>query len=804
MLRPIHARLGLLFALLLCAPSPVAPEPSARFSELRAPVRVVVDHWGTPHLSAESLDDLYFAWGYVTASDRMWELEMTRRAGQGRMSEWFGNASLVADGGAQLFEFRQHAAQAWEDQRRDPAVARAFERYAAGINAYLARCRSGAVPWRAEFRAIGHTPEDWKPEDSMLELLGFGVLLDLDLPELNEAKAITEHGREWLEHRRRFEAEGQYDTVPDSAARRLYGQADRPRAGSRSLQRAASRCSDPSPDSPAVPLSLLAEARANLAGLLPLADPEGATRASNVFAVGAGRSASGAPLLANDPHLALGAPGPLHFIHVTVPGLVDAVGAAPVGLPVIVSGRNARCAWGITALSADVVDVYADTLSSDGKRVRWQGGWTPLRTAGFDLRFRVLGIPLPALGQVRRYSPHGPVVAFDRARHLALSVRWTALESTGVVSRLLGLERSSSADEVCARYRTLVTPGLNVVAADRDGAVRYQAVGLVPRRVFAPHLGPLPDDGRHEWSGFVPADHLPAWSPPRDGFVVNANNRPVGPPYPEALPRFDWFHDRARRIAMRLAGDRRVTLADLASVQNDVHSLAADRLLPRLLACADSLAATPAERAALDTLRHWDHAARRDRVGATLFRAWVGAINRRSKLDGTQGLLAAALDGRAPEALADSAGHVERAAVAALRGLDLALDTLSARLGPRLAGWNYGRAHQAVFRHRLADRDVTWQPPPLPADGDNSTPCVGPSALPWRTTFTHGPVFRHVVDLSRTDVSFAVLPPGNVGARNNPHSRDMLNRWARHGYVPLYLSWTGVERVKETEFKLRP
>ena len=247
-----------------------------------------------------------------------------------------------------------------------------------------------------------------------------------------------------------------------------------------------------------------------------------------------------------------------------------------------------------------------------------------------------------------------------------------------------------------------------------------------------------------------------------------------------------------------------MTLADLASVQNDVHSLAADRLLPRLLACADSLPASPAERAALDTLRQWDHAARRDRVGATLFRAWVGAMNRRSKLEGTQGLLAAALDGRAPEAFTDSAGHVERAAVAALRGLDLALDSLSVLLGPGLERWNYGRAHQAVFRHRLASRDATWQPSPLAADGDNSTPCVGPSTLPWRTTYTHGPVFRHVVDLARTDVSFAVMPPGNVGRRDDPHARDMLNRWARHGYVPLYLGWGDIERVRETEFQLRP
>ncbi|HEY6866326.1 MAG TPA: penicillin acylase family protein, partial [Candidatus Eisenbacteria bacterium] len=532
------------------------------------------------------------------------------------------------------------------------------------------------------------------------------------------------------------------------------------------------------------------------------------------FAVGARRSASGVPLLANDTHLPLGVPGPVHAIHLTVPGLVNAIGFYVPGIPAIVSGRNERCAWGVTALSADVVDVYADTLSADGRRVRWRDGWAPVRSAGFDLSLRWHGIPLPALGQVRRYTPHGPVLVFDRRRRVALSARWAGLEDSLAMGPLLGIERSASAAEVCRHFRSLTTPCLNVVAADRDGGLMYQASGAVPRRGFEPRPGPLPDDGVHEWHGIVPHDRLPAWRPPPSGFVVNCNNRPLDPArYGEPLPRYDWAHDRALEIAGRLSALGHVSLADMRSIQNDVHSRGAARLLPLLIACADSLAErwTPREHAAIDTLRRWNLAASRDRVAPTLFRGWVGALQRRSRLGGLNGLTTAALEGRAPEALeappppgTKGAPALERPADAALNALGVALDTLTVLLGPDLATWTWGRAHRAVFASGLEGRPGGWAPPPVPVDGDNSTPCVGPSRLPWGTAVTFGPVFRHLVDLAVTDSSLAVLPPGNSGVARSWHRLDQLKAWSDHAYVPLYLSWTLAENAKEDEITLEP
>ena len=764
---------------------------------LSRPVRLVTDRWGIPHLRAESLPDLYLAWGFVTARDRLWQLETTRRAASGSLWEWFGNRTLTADGGAQLFRLRERAEHIWERERSLPAVREALERYSAGINAWIDRCRSGAEPWPAEFQRLHRRPSPWRPENAYLVLLAQAMLLDLDLPELDEADAIRDHGMTWELARLRFERDMSVPSIPDSVAERLYGPAPHSSAALR-------------PAAGLAPAALLADARRTVAGWLG-ADSEGSTRqpderASNLFAVGPGRSARGAPLLANDPHLGLSDPSPLHVVHLSVPGMLEAAGASVPGLPMIVSGRNERCAWGLTASGADVMDVYADTLSRNGRHVRWQGAWTPITEEAYTMRYRVLGlVPIPLFGRARRYTPHGPVIAYDKKKGIALSVCWAGNDAAITLERLLGMERSQSAAELAADARTLVNPTNNFVAADRDGHVIYELAGALPRRGFVPPPGVLPGDGRHEWQGLIAPDARPRWElGPRD-LVVNGNNLPVGDSYPEPFVRYNFMQDRAARMIQRLAGDASMTMADMVSVQNDLYSRAAARFLPRLLACADSLADThtPRVRAALDSLRAWDGYARRDRLGPTLYRSWLNVFQRRSRLDGVPMLAAAALDGRAPEALRAPAGDtLERPAVAATRALELALTELEQRFGPDMNGWRWGRVHRARFRHALAWRDSTLEARPIPEDGDQSTVSVGRSSVPWSTAVTHGPVWRHVVDLASPESSLCVLPPGNAGG--GPHARDLMVRWANHGYVPLYLDWSRVEQVAETATRLEP
>ena len=764
---------------------------------LARPASVTTDRWGIPHVRAENLDDLYYAWGWVSARDRLWQMTWTRIAGDGQTHRWLGNDALRSDAGAQIFRLRERAHALWERDRADRALAAALEHYCAGVNAWIESCRKGEHAWPAELKRLKLVPANWQPEDCYLVLLGFGITLDLDLPELSEARTVADSGAVWAADRRRFEDSWIYDSIPDSAAARLWS----PHAASRTSD-AGVRLAEP----------WVAAAERALA-VFPRRDED--ARASDEFVVGPRRSASGRPILANDPHLGFATPGPLYVLHVSVPGVMDAVGAGAPGLPLIATGRNRRAAWGVTALSADVVDVYADTLSADGRRVRTRtadggAGWTEVRTLPFDLHYRVLGvsIPMPPWALERHYTPHGPVLVWDPKHHLALSARWSAMEDSAITMRgMLGLERSASAAEVCSRFGTVVTPCFNVVAADHDGDARFRSVGLLPIRAREPGSGLVPSDGRHEWTGFVPADSMPQWRLPLTGFLVNGNNRPAGPHYPYPLPRFDWPHDRARRMAQRLAGDASVTVEDAASVQNDVFSLAAERNVPLLLRCADSLRATlPARaQAACDTLRAWDLRAVRSRVAPALYRAWLGAYQRRSRLEGLPGLAYAALSSRAPGTLrAPGSGAPETPAVAASAALEMALDSLAAKLGnPDLSTWRYGRVHQARFRHALSaiDPRSRWEPPLTPEDGDNATPSVGPSRLPFSIEVIHGPVFRHVVDLARPDVSYAVVPPWNSAAFP---ALDLRRRWADHAYVPLLLDPQRIEAQAIDRVTLAP
>src|SRR5262245_53692527 len=196
------ATLLVLGACVLARPLAGAPEATrVRAPGLSAPATVTTDRWGIPHVRAANLDDLYYAWGWVSARDRLWQMVWTRVAGDGQTHRWLGNDALRADAGAQLFRLRERAHALWERDKADPALRAALERYSAGVNAWIASCRSGERPWPPELARLKLVPEDWRPEDSYVVLLGFGITLDLDLAELSEARAVADSGAGWAANR---------------------------------------------------------------------------------------------------------------------------------------------------------------------------------------------------------------------------------------------------------------------------------------------------------------------------------------------------------------------------------------------------------------------------------------------------------------------------------------------------------------------------------------------------------------------------------------------------------------------------
>ncbi len=785
-----------LAALLGCTPSQpplAAAEGEVAIAGLTERVTLLTDAHGFTHIEAKNRSDLYRAWGYVTARERLWQLVLARAQGEGRTHRWFGNDALQADGGAQLFRLAERSRAIWERDRADAPLREALESYCAGINAHLEECRSGAQPWPPELARLRERPRDWRPEDTVLLFLGLGLTLDLAFDEIAEQRAIEREGITRLEARRRFEEDWMYDSVrPEQAAAAPSAHALTART------------------SLSLPARLLDEAERALAAW-PAREADGSDRASNEFAVGPARSASGRPVLANDPHLALLSPGWFHVIHLRIPGQLDAAGGAVPGLPAIVSGRSASCAWGVTALGADVIDISADSLSADGKRALTAAGWTPVETRAFDMSFRVLGvsIPIPSFVRARRFTANGPVLVWEPKQRLALSLQWSAFEDSRITLRsLVGLEVSKSAGEIAERFRSLVTPTINVVAADTTGDVRYQACGLVPKRWGREQLGVRSGASVRPWA-YIPTDSMPGTRAARDGFVVNANNRPMDARYPYALWGYDFAQDRALRIHQRLAGDRSITPADLISIQADAYSRAAARQTPALLAAAESLSASlsPRARAAIDLLEGWDHVVRRPRVAATISRAWWGALLTRPRLGGYPGLALAGLEGRADSVFTLQEGDgVQRPAEAAVASLEASLDSLERLLGPDMATWSWGRAHRARFRHALSklDGDERWGPPTTAHDGDGSTPSVGSSRLPRSIEVTNGPAFRHVTDLGVRESSWVVVPPFNR-ANGSARERDrMRRRWADHAHAGLLFDWRLVEQAATERVTLRP
>lgn len=775
-----------------------APDSVLSMPGLSAPVRIVTDPHGIPHIHAQSLDDLYFAWGYVTARERLWQIAHNRAAARGERWRWMGNDVLRSDGAAELMQFRDYANRLWAREQHDPNVGPALTRYADGVNAWIERCERGAAPWPVEFRALGVTPERWRPEDSALLLWSLGVLLDLDLSELGERDEVAELGKDGIAERRRFESDVIYTTVPDSAAERMWGPPVDP-----ATRAVAMRPASRTRRTPGARIAAVVEP---LRAAFGRRDP--AAHASNVFAAGAARSTSGAPLLANDMHLGLTVPAAVMAVHVTVPGIVDAAGAFPPGLPAIVSGRNRDCAWGITALSADVLDVYADSISADGRSVRGpDGAWHPVRVEPFAMRYSLLGVPLPPYGQSRRYGPHGPILVWDTKARVAYGLVWSALTDSVSMRRLIGLERSASAAELESRWMTLVTPGINVVIADRTGDVRYRALGALPARDHDPGRGPARGDGADEWPGIIPATEMPGWSPPADGWVVSCNNLPAGASYPYVLPRFDWFNDRAIRIDAMLAARPQASAEDMLAIQRDVHSLRAARVLPLMLAQLDTTDLPVRARAAFDTLRAWNYEAHPARVAPALYRAWYDVLERRADVSGLPGRMLASLDGRAEPPWRDPATGAQESAPASVTAALLeALDALSARAGVDLSGWAYGPLHRASFAHPLENRAEVrpLMPDSIPIAGDGGTVSVGRSRLPRRTDVTHAPVYRHVVDLADPDRSWIVVTPGNSGDLETPHARNLLEAWAARHPVELMMRWSRIDSSAATTTRLVP
>ncbi len=697
---------------------------TAQIEGLSAPVDIKIDADGVPRIRAASERDAAAAMGFLHARERMFQMDLMRRAARGELSEVVGPATLRLDRFNRTLGLRERVEA--DLATLSPDVRGMLESYASGVNAWIAaRGRFSAL----EFAVLG-APRPWTAADSLLWGKTMGLYLSsnwrTELARLELSGSLTH---------------GQIETLwPGQPA--LSPQA----AISPALSGLATRLASVLPNFPE-PYTLPASA-------------------SNAWAVDGAHSATGAPLLAGDPHLGYGLPGIWYLARIETPqGLL--VGATAPGVPFLVIGHNGHIAWSFTTTGADVQDLFIETPADSGYQT--EQGPRP-----FVLRQETIHVRGGKdVAMTVRETRHGPVVSDlvdGEQRILAVSMANLA-PGDGAADGLLALNRAENVAAAGLAAERLTSPVQNMMVADRNG-IGFFVTGRVPIRRSGDGAFPANgSDGSGDWIGWAQGAALPHVLAPSSGRIVNANERVAPPDFPVFLGR-DWFGDtRAKRIRAMLDAHPKATVDDFAVMQTDDLDLVAVELLPRLRQIAPDLA-------------DWNGRMSVDAAGPLVFNAWMvefaRLLQQHLKVPNTAApamapwpdLVRAALSSEA--LCGDDCGGLLQASY------DTAIQGLSRRFGPDQSKWHWGDAHQAVFT-TLALRAVpvigSLAEARIPASGSDST--VGRGGLrPDTLESVHGAAYRGVYDLADLDNSVFMVAPGQSGDPASTLARNFVRRWA--------------------------
>jgi penicillin G amidase len=724
----------------------------------KATITIARDRDGVPLITADDDDDLAFGLGFAHAQDRLFQMELLRRYGAGRLAQIFGPEALAVD--RQMRVLGLYRAAEAEIPYLSPAVRRAFAAYADGVNAYLAT-RHGALP--PEFLLLHFAPEKWRPADSLV----WGKVMALQL----EGDYRNELIRAQLAA-----------SVPAADLAVLYPHYPK--------------------DAP-ITLAALAPIYRGLAlDRLHAALPAlvGPHYASDNWVVDGRHSGSGKPLLANDPHLAFAAPGVWYLVRLKTPQY-EIDGATAPGVPLVVIGHNRRIAWGFTTTASDVEDLFIEKIDpvDPGRYLTPQGG-QPFATRRETIRVRG-GKPVELTVRTTR---HGPVLSdvlppgsSASGYVLALAATFTMPDDRSAEA-LWKVNRAHDWPSFKAALEDFVGPQQNMVYADTGGTIGFIAPARVPIRAHGHGWLPRPGwTGEYDWTGFIPFAALPGATDPPSGHFFSANNKIVPDSYPYYLGRGWDLPNRAERIAALLAATPVQTPATSAAMQADTYSLMAARLVPLMTKLA--IPADEDARAAVARLRHWDFRMDRDKVAPLLFTAWLREFSHRV-LFGRFGEAVAEYWTLRPEVMEavltehqDWCGAAKPPAsgCAALlaRSLDAALAELRRSYGKDMAAWQWGRAHIAtfanpVFSHVPVLRD--WLTPAVPAAGAYDTLNRGPTTIrDAKEPFVqrYGAGLRMIVDLADPAAARFIVTPGQSGNPLSRHWADLMRRWRDFVYL---------------------
>ncbi len=736
---------------------------------LQKPVNVLRDEWGIAHIYAETQDDLFFAQGFVAAQDRLWQLDIWRRMGEGKLAEILGPTYIERDKFARLLRYRGDMKAEYESYAPDAKqIITAFVR---GVNAYIEQTKD-RLP--IEFQLTGIKPDLWTPEVCLSRMAGY-VMTRNASNEVLRAQLIKAVGKDLVEELIETDPPTKL-TIPEGLNLNDI---------SSEILRAANAAS----------------------GSVNFREIQG----SNNWVVDGSLSATGKPLLANDPHRPINLPSLRYLVHLVGPGW-NVIGAGEPALPGVAAGHNERMGFGFTIVGIDQQDLYVEEVNpAHPNEYKFKGRW---------LKMRVERETINVKGQQEvtvelKFTQHGPVIYEDANKHRAYALRWVGQEpGTAGYLASLSLNRAQNWQQFYKALSRWKVPSENLIYADVDGNIGWVAAGMTPIRKGWNGLLPVPGaSGKYEWSGFRALKEMPQAYNPAKHYVATANHNIMPPGYKTPLG-YEWaapfrFH-RIDEVIATFKG--KFAIPDFQKLQHDETSLPA-RQLTKIL---QDVTSVPSDlQPFVSLLTNWNCVMHKDSAAAALFTMWSNKLSAAvfkshvpeqhwaqfaSRISLVKTI--EALQFASPKWFGDSSRAVRDRAM--ITALDQAVAEAKQRLGNDHTRWRWGQLHQTPFTHALASNDELRALFDLHAPergGDANTPNAtgGPNFKQ-----TAGASFREILDVSNWDNSVGTNVPGQSGQVGSPHYNDLLPLWAEGKYFPLLFSRTKIEAKAKNKLVLEP
>ncbi|TGE19708.1 penicillin acylase family protein [Hymenobacter elongatus] len=739
---------------------PTGAFPTSRtltIAGLQQPVQVRFDDKHVPHIFAQNDHDLYFAQGYLTAQDRLWQMDFVTHVAAGRLSEIVGPARLETDRFFRRMGLKFGAEKSLAAMLANPTTRTVLTSYSAGVNAYIQSLAPKDYPF--EYKLLDYAPEPWEPLKCSLLLKYMAFDLSGRSDDLRLSNALGKYGAAVVK-----------DLFPD------YPQREDPIVP---IGTPLDFRPLPAPPTPA-------SFEAAMSDKVPAREPD-PELGSNNFAVDGRKSASGFPILANDPHLQLNLPSIWYQVQLSAPG-VNVYGVTIPGSPLVIIGFNEQVAWGVTNVAADVMDWYQLKFRDATQREYWHDGrWKPVRRVVERLVVR---------GQPDRYDTvlythHGPIVydqdekPFTAQTPIRHAMRWTAHDAANEVLAFYNLNRAHTYQDYTTALASYGSPAQNFIFASQQNDIAIWPNGRFPLKWR--NQGKFILDGTdpaYDWQGWIPQAQNPHVKNPARGFVSSANQFSTGPDYPYYLNWNYASYERGHRINERLARMTKATPDSLRVLQNDNLNLNAQLMLPRLLALVQPQQLAAAPRRAYDELSRWDYFYTADAIGPSLFELWYGDLVKRLWEDDF-GQKATGLEMRSPARdrtntliLREPTSRwiddrrtpaKETLETLARQSLQFATDSLTRKFGPLGTDWRWANQKSTDILH-LAQ---------LPGFGRLDLNVGGGAGIVNATSERNGPSWRMVVALGPQVKAYGVYPGGQSGNPGSAYYENLVDTWSQ-------------------------